>query len=119
MRLIVGASPRAHSEPIFKRLQIRQLLNEIQFRRALLAYKVVKKVEDHDIVLLNEFSHSHETRFVQQNLPLPRKKTFRYGTNSLEYNLIKSYNSLPHRIQNLQPRNATACKKIIGMVFPC
>ena len=44
MRLIVGAEYRAHSEPIFKKLQIRTLLNEIQYRQALLAYKIIKKM---------------------------------------------------------------------------
>ena len=118
MRLIVGANYRAHADPIFSTLQVRPLLNEIQYRRALLAYKIVKKVENHDIDLVDEHNHIHNTRFSGTNLPLPRRRTSRFGTKSLEYTLIKAYNSLPNSVQVIEPRNAVSCKRIIGDLFP-
>ena len=118
MRLIIGATSRAHTEPIFKRLSIRPLVKEIEYRLALLSYKLIKNCEVCDIDFVREHVHRHRTRFASHCLPLPKKRTTRYGTKGLEYSLIEAYNSLPNYVKRLQPVLPKNCKKIINVVFP-
>ena len=117
LRLIVGACASAHTEPIFKRLGIKPLLKEIEYRKALLAYKIVKNFEDSDIVLDNKHVHKHRTRFAVNCLPLPKKRTTWYGLKGIENSLIEAYNSLPNYIKELQPVRAIECNKILNTVF--
>ena len=117
MRLIVGAQSRAHTEPIFKRLGIRPFLKEIEYLLALLAYKLIKNCESSDIDFVIEHVHGYRTRFASHCLPLPKKRTTRYGIKGLEYSLIEAYNSLPNHVKRLQPVLPKNCKKIINVVF--
>ena len=118
VRIIVGAKYRAHTQPIFKKLGIRPVQSEIEYRHALLAYVIVKNVENYDIQLVIEQTHNYETRFASNKLPRPRKRTVKFGTRGLQYHLIKAYNSLPLQVQNRQPNSVAQCKKILAKVFP-
>ena len=117
MRLIIKAKYRAHTKPIYERLKIRPLMSEIQYRRALLAYEIIKDPEEHQVELKLEIKHQHNTRAAQDDLTIPRKNTLGWGTNGIEYVLIKAYNALPKRIKRLGKANKIAYKKRLALLF--
>ena len=117
MRIIVKAKYRAHTKPIFQSLKIRPLAVEIQYRRALLAYEMIKNPEVHKIHLEIETKHNHNTRFAQNDIPVPRKNTMGWGTNGIEYVLVKAYNSLPKRIKILERADNYIYKKRLSPLF--
>ena len=119
VRLIVGAPYRAHSQPIFNYLKIRPLGKEIEYRRALLAYELVKSPGTYDIYLQNVHSHMYGTRFTTNRLPIPRKRTQRYGTQGIENSLILAYNSLPDEVRAREYiPNKKQYKEIFATAFP-
>ena len=104
IRMITKANYRASTAPLFKQLEIKPLIDEIKYRRALLSYEIVKNPNVHQIQLNFEgHPHSHATRFSEKSLPLPRKRSERYGVRGIEYQLIKSFNELPVELRNGAP----------------
>lgn len=111
MRLIIAAPYRAHTAPIFQKLNIRPLMTEIKYRRALLAYEMVKDPNSHQLDLSTDFPHDYNTRFSENRLVIPRKRSERYGVQGIEYQLIKAYNELPVEIRNGAPAKRHIYKK--------
>ena len=112
IRLITNAQYRASTAPLFKELSIRPLMVEIRYRRALLAYEMVKNPNMHQIELnLEGHPHSYSTRFSEKRLPVPRKQSSRYGVKGIEYLLTKAFNELPIEIRNGNPAKRQAYKK--------
>ena len=119
IRIIAGVGYREHTEPLFQDLEIRPLRQEIEFRRALLAYDIQKRSNEYGyaIEFTNEHQHQYSTRFVtNRNLPVIRKKTEKFGTMGLQSLLLASFNKLPERIKETTWSLKTA-KKNIGLIF--
>ena len=117
MRIICRVGRSEHSTPLFQELNIRPLNTEIAYRRALLAYEIIKNPNSHDIHLNVSHSHPHDTRFRTNNVPLPRKRTWGWGTNGIEYLLIQAYNNLPSQLQALPPATVAVYKSRLKPYF--
>jgi hypothetical protein len=75
IRLITGAKYRAHTQPLFQRLRIRPLIQEVEFRRSILAFEIIKQPGVIDIEIQHEHQHTYTTRYSRNNLPRTRKRT--------------------------------------------
>ena len=80
-----------------------QLESEILLRRSILSFKIVKNPNLYTIHLETNHLHTYNTRFREQNLPLMRKRTERYGIKGIRNQLLQSYNKLPAEVKALQP----------------
>ena len=117
IRLVNNSGYRDHTAPIFQNLGVRPLLKEIHYRRALLAYEIIKSPERHDIQLNTTIEHRHNTRFASENLTVPRKRTWGWGTRGMEYLLIKAYNALPINIKQMNCASYSSYKNRLGHLF--
>ena len=117
VRLIECAQKQAHTAPLFRDLKIKPLLEEIEYRRALLAYEVVKMPHKHSVTLTDNFEHDHHTRFRSDNIPIPRKYTRNFGTMGIESLLVKAYNDLPIIIKNLESGKYGLLKHLLKQHF--
>jgi hypothetical protein len=116
-RLIVGAPPRTHSQPILRKLEIRSLTTEIEYRRSLLAFEVIKQPQKYGIVINQDHAHSYGTRYATNNLPCNMNRTRRYGTQGIRNLLIQSYNSLPTEIKNLTYNQLSLAKTKLKHIY--
>ena len=117
LRVICRAPYQAHSEPLFQELGIRRLQAEIQARKAILAFKLVKNPTSYPIDINMEHSHEYPTRFKQENLPLQRYRTKKHGTKGIRNQLLQSYNSLHKEIKDLQPHQISTAQRLIKMLY--
>ena len=117
IRIICQLDKREHSIQLFQQLNIKPLNKEINYRRTLPSYNVVKNPISYNIYLDNVHNHTYETRFSSNNLPVPRSRTWRWGTRSIRYLLIQAYNNLPDEVQKLPPATVSVYKRRIIPYF--
>ena len=101
VRLICGAGFRDHSEPLFKRLGIRNIFEEHKLRQQILAFDVVKNTGRYSFNIPTEHQHDYKTRFAKNNIPLPKIRTYRFGQRGLIPQLVSAFNSIPNDLKAL------------------
>ena len=113
VRIIKKVPPRTSTKPIFKELCIRTLETDIILKRSLLAFKIQKNPSQYSFRLHSEFSHSYSTRFREQNLPVMKTNSTRYGTRGIRHILTNAYNDLPISVKLLQPSEVNVAKRLL------
>ena len=101
VRLICDAGYRDHSEPLFKRLGIRNIFQEIKLRQQILSFDVVKNTGRYSFNIPTMHQHDHTTRFAENNIPLPKIRTDRFGLRGLIPQLVSAFNSIPKELKDL------------------
>lgn len=97
--------------PLFINAQIRPLIEEITFRNAILSVNVINNLNDYDLPITTEHAHQYPTRYVNNNLPVRRVRTVRYGSKGILSSIITNYNDLPDMIKELNPIRKNLIKK--------
>ena len=111
IRLIVNAGYRDHTGPLFHELGVRPLPKEIEYRRAVLAYEIIKSPERHNVDIQHPIEHNYNTRFALENMAIPQMRTWGWGTRGIEYLLIQAYNALPSTIKSIESRSHLTYKR--------
>lgn len=111
IRMISFSPYLSHTEPLFRQLRIRPLTDEIKYRLALTSIDVVRNPILYDFEYQLDFSHNYLTRYAERNLPHPRVRTTRFGTQGLYARILQTYNSLPDCIK-LQTDTTRAKQRI-------
>ena len=119
IRIIAKVGRREHTEDLFKKFKVRMLSQDIQFKRSLLALEIIKNPELHDVKLKITSQHRYNTRFTSSSIPIPRKKTWVWGTRGIEFLLVQAYNSLPEEIKNLPSTNKRGYQEKVTISFFC
>ena len=104
VRLICNAGYRDHSEPLFKRLGIRNIFQEIKLRQQILSFDVIKNTGRYRFNIPDVHQHDHATRFAKDNIPLPKIRTDRFGLKGLIPQLVSAFNSIPRGLKDLDNR---------------
>jgi hypothetical protein len=117
IRLITGANYNAHTQPLFQQLKIRPIMKEIDLRRSILAFELVKNPALTDIEIQQEHHHNYRTRYAGYNLPRTTVRTSRYGTKGIKTLLIKAYNNLPNEIKQLSYNELRLVKRKLQCIY--
>lgn len=114
VRIICNAGYREHSAPLFRQLKIRNVFEEIKYRRQLLAFDVVKNPNRYEFDLKMDHSHEYPTRFSRNNIPLEKFKSERFGLKGIRSEIIQAYNSLPFQVKMLHGSRLTYAKRLLN-----
>ena len=116
VRLICGAGYRDHSAPLFHKLKIRNIFQEIKHRQQILSFEVIKNPNRYDFDIQTHHSHSYNTRFSGNNIPYELFRTQRHGKNGIKATIINSYNSLPNDLKMLNGDRLKYVKKKLALL---
>jgi hypothetical protein len=111
VRIICGAGYRDHSAPLFHRLNIRNIFQEIKHRQQILAFEVIKNPSRYDFNIQTEHCHSYPTRFSRRNIQSEKFRTQRHGKYGLKATIIRSFNSIPDDLKSLNGDKIKYVKK--------
>ena len=100
LRTISFSNARTSSSVLATKLNILPLQNEITLRTTLAACRIISS-DNPSLKIQTDHAHKHHTRFARNKIPIPVTRSVKYGTNSLRYKFIKTYNSLPENIKHL------------------
>ena len=106
MRIITQSDYYAHTNPLFKQLNILKFEELFMYASQVYMYKTI--VLDKYPILLrsileNQINHNYATRI--NNLRLPYCRIHK-ATKKLSYQITKNWNSLPQHIKNVESLNA-------------
>ena len=116
VRLICGVGYRDHSAPLFHKLKIRNIFQEIKHRQQILAFEVIKNPTRYDFNIQTEHNHSYQTRFSRTNIPPVRFRTQRHGKNGIKANIVSAYNSIPDDLKKLNGDRIKYVKKKLAVL---
>ena len=116
VRLICGAGYRDHSAPLFHKLKIRNIFEEINHRQQILAFEVIKNPTRYEFDMQTEHFHTYSTRFSRSNIPCVMFRTQRYGQHGIKAAIIRSFNSLPNELKSLNGDRLNFVKKKLAVL---
>jgi hypothetical protein len=100
IRVITGSDYLAHTEPLFKLLNILKFEDLYKYRVAILTYKLLHNYVDIPGIQITYLSHKYETKSNTANfLSRPKKKT-NYGCFAFESKAPIIWNSIPSNIRS-------------------
>jgi hypothetical protein len=104
-RIMSFASPKTHSSPLFKNLEIIKLHDLIQCQNIILIYQILnKRISEHLISTFRiiSFDHNYPTRGnLNQDFRFPLYNTIYFGKMSVKYQSLKSWQMLKLQFPNL------------------
>lgn len=111
VRVILNQNSTASTYPLFTRLGIRPLQEEITYRSSLIALDIANHPDKYDFQIVRQHQHAYTTRFAQHQLPIPQSRTVRYGNKGLLSTFVHLYNSIPNEIKQINPHRENLIKR--------
>ena len=122
-RIMSFASPRTHSSPLFKNLEIIKLHDHIQCQNIIFIYQILnKRISEHLISTFRiiSFDHNYPTRGnLNEDFRFPLYNTISFGKMSVKYQSLKSWQMIKLQFPNLKISDLSIAnlKSILRMNF--